>query len=122
MYYDDYSNRIDITEEYNKMNGSEAKEGALQKLVNWATEHPGLAAGGGIALLKIGKSVIRNGGRILANHVETRNKDLRCWDASLGHYWNLRRKLTNDDWLVINKRKRRGESLGEILRALNALK
>lgn len=97
-------------------------ESLTQKLVNWATEHPGLAAGGGIALLKIGKAVARNGGRILANTIAARNKDLRCWDASLGHYWNLKRKLTNSDWLVINKRKRKGESLGEILRSLNALK
>lgn len=32
-------------------------------------------------------------------------KDLYCYDRSLGHYWKLRRKLTNNDWVEINKKK-----------------
>ena len=26
-------------------------------------------------------------------------KDLYCYDRSLGHYWRLRRELTNKEWL-----------------------
>lgn len=28
-------------------------------------------------------------------------KDLYCYDRSLGHYWRLRRELTNKEWLEI---------------------
>ena len=36
---------------------------------------------------------------------EANNKELYCYDRSLGHYWKLRRSLTNSDWVEINKRK-----------------
>ena len=36
-------------------------------------------------------------------------KDLYCYDRSLGHYWKLRRELTNEEWLEIDKRKKNGE-------------
>lgn len=53
---------------------------------------------------------------------QERIRDLRCYDASLGHYWELRRKLSNEDWLFINRQKSRGKPLGDILRDLNVLK
>lgn len=49
-------------------------------------------------------------------------KELFCYDRSLGHYWELRRKLTNRDWVEINKRKMSGEKLGDILAELKLLK
>lgn len=48
-------------------------------------------------------------------------KELYCYDRSLGHYWKLRRELTNDEWLAIDARKRSGERLGDILKELNVL-
>lgn len=54
--------------------------------------------------------------------MEQRNKDLRCWDPSIGHYWELSRKLDNKDWKEINRRHSRGESLGEIFADMNVLK
>ena len=48
-------------------------------------------------------------------------KELYCYDRSLGHYWKLRRELTNDEWLVIDARKRSGERLADILKELNVL-
>ena len=48
-------------------------------------------------------------------------KELYCYDRSLGHYWKLRRKLTNDEWLAIDARKRSGERLADILKELNVL-
>ena len=48
-------------------------------------------------------------------------KELYCYDRSLGHYWKLRRELTNDDWLAIDARKRSGERLADILKELNVL-
>lgn len=48
-------------------------------------------------------------------------KELYCYDKSLGHYWKLRRELTNDEWLAIDARKRSGERLADILKELNVL-
>lgn len=48
-------------------------------------------------------------------------KELYCYDRSLGHYWKLRRELTNDEWLAIDARKRSGERLSDILKELNVL-
>ena len=49
-------------------------------------------------------------------------KDLYCYDRSLGHYWKLKRELTNDEWLEIDKRKKNGERLSDILDELKVLK
>lgn len=48
-------------------------------------------------------------------------KELYCYDRSLGHYWKLRRELTNDEWLAIDALKRSGERLADILKELNVL-
>ncbi len=54
--------------------------------------------------------------------MDERNRDLRCYDASRGHYWELKRKLNNDDWLYINRTMKEGGTLGEALSELRALK
>jgi len=64
----------------------------------------------------------RKGFRMLQLHKEERVKDLYCYDRSLGHYWKLRRELTNDEWVAIDKRKRNGEKLADILDELKVLK
>lgn len=48
-------------------------------------------------------------------------KDLYCYDRSLGHYWKLRRELTNTEWRAIEARKKNGEKLGDILEELKVL-
>ena len=49
-------------------------------------------------------------------------KDLYCYDRSLGHYWRLRRELTNKEWLEIDRRKKDGERLSDILDEMKVLK
>lgn len=49
-------------------------------------------------------------------------KDLYCYDRSLGHYWSLRRKLTNKEWAEIDRRKKCGERLSDILSEMKVLK
>lgn len=49
-------------------------------------------------------------------------KDLYCYDRSLGHYWRLRRELTNKEWLEIDQRKKDGERLSDILSEMKVLK
>ena len=52
---------------------------------------------------------------------EEQLKEEYCYDRSLGHYWKLRRPLTNDEWLEIDQRKRDGERLSDILAELTVL-
>lgn len=55
-------------------------------------------------------------------HKQEDLKDLYCYDRSLGHYWKLRRELTNQEWLEIDKRKKEGERLSDILETMKVLK
>ena len=48
-------------------------------------------------------------------------KELYCYDRSLGHYWKLRRELSNQEWVEIDRRKRTGEKLSDILESLKVL-
>ena len=49
-------------------------------------------------------------------------KENYCYDRSLGHYWALRRTPTNAEWIEIDRRKRNGERLADILSELRLLK
>lgn len=49
-------------------------------------------------------------------------KDEYCYDRSLGHYWRLRRPLSNKEWLEIDQRKKNGERLSDILDEMRVLK
>lgn len=49
-------------------------------------------------------------------------KNLYCYDRSLGHYWRLRRKLSNSEWVEIDRRRNKGERLADILNELKVLK
>lgn len=79
-----------------------------------------------IIVVPAAAGLIGKGIKVLGRHhnlkLEEKNKDCRCYDASLGHYWELRRKLTNEDWVRINRRKNNGENLGDILEEMNVLK
>lgn len=52
---------------------------------------------------------------------EQKMKELYCYDPSLGHYWRLNRKLTNVEWINIDKRRKTGERLSEILNDMKVL-
>lgn len=53
---------------------------------------------------------------------EEHNKEEYCYDRSLGHYWALRRPLSNKEWLEIDSRKKNGERLSDILSEMKVLK
>lgn len=61
-------------------------------------------------------------GRRVNLHKEQQVKELYCYDRSLGHYWRLRRDLTNKEWLEIAERKSNGERLADILAEMRVLK
>ena len=64
--------------------------------------------------------------KVVGRHVNLRKqesvKNLYCYDRSLGHYWSLRRELTNEEWIAIDRRKKNGERLADILDELKVLK
>lgn len=54
-------------------------------------------------------------------HREERTKERRIYDHSAGHRWNLRRKLSNEEWAEVDRRKKNGEKLGDILEEMKVL-
>jgi hypothetical protein len=67
-------------------------------------------------------TVVKVVGKRVNMHKEEQLKDLYCYDRSLGHYWRLRRELSNKEWLEIDQRKKDGERLGDILSEMKVLK
>lgn len=98
-----------------------ARSAAL-KAEKWAKENPEKAlaiASGGIAVAQyVGKAAIKD------YHVNKEAKLLktRCYDPSKGHYYYLKRELTNKEWLMIDKRRDAGEKLPDILEDMRVLK
>ena len=69
-----------------------------------------------------GTKLIRVVGRNINLRKEERLKNLYCYDRSLGHYWKLKRELKNSEWVTIDKRRKSGERLAEILSDMKVLK
>lgn len=67
-------------------------------------------------------TIVKTIGRHVNLRKEENLKDMYCYDRSLGHYWQLRRELTNKEWLEIDTRKKNGERLADILEELKVLK
>ena len=62
------------------------------------------------------------GGKIVDSHSEHAHQNLTCYDRSLGHYWQLKRELSNSEWVAIEQRRKNGERLADILSELKVLK
>ena len=66
------------------------------------------------------------GTKVLGKYINLRKAEslgsLRCYDRSAGHYWQLRRKLSTDEWLYIERARKAGFSMGDILSELKVLK
>jgi hypothetical protein len=71
--------------------------------------------GGAVAVIKV-----------TGKHINLRKqesiKNLYCYDRSLGHYWRLKRVLSNKEWVSIDRRKKNGERLADILSEMKVLK
>ena len=80
-----------------------------------------IAAGVGSVTVKAVASTVKQHRKRKNLAKEEALKEEYCYDRSLGHYWRLRRKLTNDEWLEIDRRKKNGERLADILADLKVL-
>ena len=100
----------------NKVNG----------LLNWIRLNPETAIviipAVSAFLLKALKLIFGAFGKNARLAEERELKENYCYDRSLGHYWHLRRDLTNREWREVEARKEAGESLGEILESMKVLK
>ena len=64
------------------------------------------------------KAILRN----VNLRKEERLKDLRVWDPVLGIYWGLRKKMSQNQQLEFESRRKAGETCGSILQSMKLLK
>ena len=102
----------DFRKEQKKRERKEKLYNVVKKCTDWIRSNKEIAIGIGTFAVGAGGSMIK----------EKQLKNNYCYDRSLGHYWKLRRELTNEEWIAIDKRKRNGERLGDILAELKVLK
>lgn len=92
------------------------------KTEKWIKENPEKAlaiASGGVAVIQyVGKAAIKEH----SVNKEAKLLKTRCYDPSKGHYYYLKRELTNKEWLMIDKRRDAGEKLPDILEDMRVLK
>lgn len=96
-----------------------------QEVLNWVDDHRDLVmvlAPVGIGLTTV---VVKTTAKVVTTAIQAKaerdTKDLYVYDRSLGHYWRLRRELTNEEWVEIDARKSNGERLGDILDSMKVL-
>jgi len=102
--------------EANRIVKSKIKSGMV-----WASDNKEILA----FLVPVGIGAIVGTTKFATKRINLRKteqlKNLYCYDRSLGHYWKLKRVLTNTEWTAIGKRKNAGEKLVDILSELRVL-
>ena len=94
----------------------------LQSAGNWVEWHRNEIVTFTPVVIAGATTVIKVVGRRINLHKQETIKNLYCYDRSLGHYWRLRRPLTNQEWLAIDDRRKRGERMADILASMKVLK
>ena len=88
----------------------------------WCMENPEIAIVVIPIIAKTGMNLVKAVSRNANLRKQESIKNLYCYDRSLGHYWSLKRELTNREWLEVDKRKKAGERLADILDSMKVLK
>lgn len=91
------------------------------KAVDFVTDHPTESLALLTTLIGSAVGLARRADRKKDLREQQRLKEEYIYDRSLGSYWKTRRKLSNSEKLEIDRRRRQGESLGEILRSMRLL-
>ena len=117
---DDLKKKIDksLEKDHKKREEIEKWKKRGEWLFNKAYENKEKIAFAAPVIIFMGKAFIK---RSNLHKAETL-KNNYCYDRSLGHYWQLKRPLTNAEWIEIDKRKRRGDRLADILEEFRVLK
>jgi len=90
------------------------------RIGEWVCDNPQAAA----SMVASAAVAIRAGQSLVVSSRVRREQnriDRTYYDRSSGHHWQLRRKLTNTDRAVIDRRKKRGDDMFDILSDLGAI-
>lgn len=117
--------RVYTVEELERAQKEAARREKIHDIINnakyWIEEHKGEILVLAPVALSTTIAIVKVVSRQKALSKQKDLKELYCYDRSLGHYWKLRRELTNREWIEIDSRKRNGERLSDILKDLNVL-
>lgn len=108
-----------ISEKWNSFKDWSKKKFNEAKI--WCGEHKELVVGVVPVLITGFFEVIKIASKADAREEEKELKELYIYDRSMGHYWKLRRRLTNSEYREIERRRAEGESMGEILEDMRVL-
>lgn len=90
----------------------------VNNTIGWLADHPGAL----VVLVPAAVTVWKTGTVTVNKLVEAYHRDRQVWDPVLGHYFDLKRKLSGQEWVIIEARKKAGESIGQILSDMGVLK
>ena len=98
----------------------QAKE-KLNEAWQFCKEHP--AESLALATATVGglTGLIKRADKHATVRKEQELKDRYVWDASLGKWWTMRKKPSTGQQLEIERRKKNGESMGDILSSMRLL-
>ena len=94
----------------------------VERGYQWCMENPEIAIVVIPIIARTGMNLVKAVSRNANLRKQEAVKNLYCYDRSLGHYWSLKRELTNREWLEVDKRKKAGERLADILESMKVLK
>lgn len=93
----------------------------VDSFVDWACENPEAAAA---IVVPTVMATIKSSQSLIVSHrqkAERKRIDYTYYDPSTGFHWDLRRKPTNNDRMVIQSRKAQGQETYNILRDLRLI-
>lgn len=93
---------------------------AANDAVEWAIDNKELV----IAMIPVAIAAIKTGQSLAVNHrvkMERKRIDHTYYDPSTGMHWDLKRVATNNDRVVIMKRRKNGDEIYDILRDMKLI-
>lgn len=113
---------VDFQKEERRRKRKEKIRSKINKVQNWINNNKEMILILGPAVLGATTASVKAVSKHVSQNKEKKLKENYCYDRSLGHYWKLRRELTNSEWIEIDRRKNNGERLADILEELKVLK
>ena len=101
---------------------SERLKWKIHTMTEWCNENREVLIVFGPVLFGSIMEIVKVSIRYKTGRDEKRLKDRYIYDRSNGHYYELKRKPKNSEWLQIEQRKLNGESIGWILNDMHLLK
>ena len=99
---------------------AETKKKAAQAF-DWCMKNPEMAVAIGGGVLALAKPITKG----VIKHVNLKKeedfRDRSIYDRSAGHYVYARRKISNNEWLEIDRRRKNGEPISYILDSMHLL-